>query len=453
MASGSAWSDVKLREQLSLGFGLFAATLLVAVLVPLGLLLSREHLDSLRMEVTHTGEAAARAWHREGLGALPSRFAPVGKIAVWPLNGSGRPIGPPSQPRAFPDRLGAHEIGAALNGESQSIVRMVHGHQRFYAALPVVAHGDVEGVLWLSAPMRPVTQLNNRTWGVLATVGAIVLVLAVVSGWALARRLSRRLGRLAEAAHDLGDDLSTRLPVRGRDEVAELAAALNEMGSRIQKTLERETEFVAAASHQLRTPLTAIRLRIDELRSIGPDDPLSAEYLEEMADQVIRLERLSIQLLRLLSADGSRAAQSVHVDGAVFAAVQSLEPLARRRGVRINVHSQAADAVVDANAGALEQVLLNLIDNAVKYTRSHVDVDVVAMNGSVQVAVTDDGPGMGPDARTKAFDAFYKGPQAGPGFGLGLAIAKRICDASGAAVTLDDAPGGGTVARVSWATR
>ena len=444
---------VKLREQLSLGFGVFAATLLVAVLFPLGVLLSREHLDSLRMEVLHSGEAAARAWQHEGVASLQSRFAPVGSIAVWPLDGRGEPLSGPSQPEVFPSGSSGSEVISALNGVSQSVVRRIHGEDRLYAALPVVRHGDVDGVVWLSAPLRPVTQLNTRTWEVLGTVGAIVLVLAVVSGWALARRLSRRLGNLADAAHELGDDLSTRLPVRGRDEVAELAVALNEMAARIRATLERQTEFVAAASHQLRTPLTAIRLRIDELKSIGLDDPLSAEYLEEMADQVVRLERLSIQLLGLLSAEGTPTPNSVHVDEAVADAIQSVAPLAHRRGVRIDVRTQAPDARVNAPAGALEQVLLNLIDNAVKYTNSYVAVDVSRDNGAIEITVADDGPGVDAQARTRAFDAFYKGPGAGPGFGLGLAIAKRISDASAAAVTLEDDEAGGTLARVRWPAR
>jgi signal transduction histidine kinase len=326
----------------------------------------------------------------------------------------------------------------------------MNGTNRLYAALPVVVRGDVDGVVWLSAPLHTVMQLNTRTWEVLGTVGAIVLVLAVVSGWALARRLSRRLGNLADAAHRLGDDLSTELPVHGRDEVAELAVALNEMADRIRATLERQTEFVAAASHQLRTPLTAIRLRIDELREIGLDDPLSAEYMDEMADQVVRLERLSIQLLGLLSAERRPTQGPVPVDDAVADAIQSVAPLAHRRGVRIDVRTEESNALVNAPVGALEQVLLNLIDNAVKYTRSYVGVDVSRNNGAVEITVTDDGPGVDSQARARAFDAFYKGPGAGPGFGLGLAIAKRISEASNADVTLEDDAGGGLLARVRW---
>src|SRR5205807_8110281 len=167
-----------------------------------------------------------------------------------------------------------------------------------------------------------------------------------------------------------------------------------------------------------------------------PDDPLSAEYMEEMADQVVRLERLSIQLLGLLSADGKHTQSAVPVDGAVADAIQSVSPLAHRRGVEIDVQSHSPGALVNAPAGALEQVLLNLIDNAVKYTRTRVAVDVLQQNGTVEITVADDGPGMDSEARNRAFDAFYKGSGTGPGFGLGLAIAKRITDASSAAVTL-----------------
>jgi signal transduction histidine kinase len=232
--------------------------------------------------------------------------------------------------------------------------------------------------------------------------------------------------------------------------VAELAVALNDMAARIQATLDRQTEFVAAASHQLRTPLTAIRLRIDELRSIDRDDPLSDEYMEETADQVERLERMSLQLLALLSAGEARTDYAVEVDGVVTDAIQSLAPLARRRGVEIDVHSKAPNTMITAPAGALEQVLLNLIDNAVKYSHKHVAVDISASNGSVEIAVSDDGPGMDHVARVRAFDAFYRGPGTDRGFGLGLAIAKRICDASHAGVTLEDRAEGGTLARVRW---
>jgi signal transduction histidine kinase len=443
---------VKLREQLSLGFGLFAATLLVAVLLPLGLLLSHEHLSSLRTELLRMGRSAAKTWQSDGVDAARSRFAPAGKIAVWTLNGQGVPLGSPTDVDAFPPPRTGGELFSAWNGGVESTARRFGGRQRLYAALPVVSHGDVEGVLWLSVPMRPVQQLNARTWLLLGIVGAIVLVLAVVSGYALARRLSHRLGDLADATHRFGEDLSFRLPMQGRDEVGELAAALNDMATRIQATLDGQTQFVAAASHQLRTPLTAIRLRVDELRSIGLDDPLSGEYLDEMADQVVRLEGLTVQLLRLLSADATVAHDPVSVDAAVDEAVQSVAPLARRRGVHIDVNNDHAGLVAQAPAGALEQVLMNLVDNAVKYSSARVLVDVTPSNGCVGIAVRDDGPGIDGDASVHAFNAFYRGTSNGPGFGLGLAIAKRICEASGAEISLERAPEGGTLARVSWPT-
>jgi signal transduction histidine kinase len=210
-------------------------------------------------------------------------------------------------------------------------------------------------------------------------------------------------------------------------------------------------EFIAAASHQLRTPLTSIRLRLDEVRDLGPGDPVAAEYLDEIDDQIRWLQTMSESLLTLLSGEQQDVRTNVSAAEAVDRVLRRIAAVAEARGIRVNTDVDR-EALVFASEATFEELIFILVDNAIKYAQraGAVQVNVLREEDHCVIDVIDDGPGLSDQALTRAFDPFYRGATSQPGFGLGLTIAKRICDAAGASIALTPGADGGTVARVRW---
>jgi signal transduction histidine kinase len=210
--------------------------------------------------------------------------------------------------------------------------------------------------------------------------------------------------------------------------------------------------FVVEASHQLRTPLTSIRVRLDELNVIGLEDPLAAEYVDELSVEVDRLRRLAERLLTLASVEVARPKQPRDVMAVVREAADRLAQRARLAQVNLQIWPLDEPAVVVAAPGALEESLSNLIDNALKYSPKGGTVTVGVMPGEMvyDIWVEDDGPGIDEDLAERLFEPFYRVASPKPGYGLGLAIVKRICDSEGVQVGLSTRPQGGTRAVMSW---
>jgi signal transduction histidine kinase len=210
--------------------------------------------------------------------------------------------------------------------------------------------------------------------------------------------------------------------------------------------------FVAEASHQLRSPLTSIRVRLDEMNVIGLHDPLAAEYLDELSIEVDRLRRLAERLLTLASTAVVRPREPRDVMAVVREAADRLAQRARLAQVNLEVYPFSGEALVIAGPGALEESLTNLIDNALKYSPrgGTVTIGVSTSEGFHEIWVEDDGPGIDDEMADRLFEPFYRLASHKPGYGLGLAIVKRICDTEGVPVSLTGRPQGGTRALMRW---
>lgn len=231
-----------------------------------------------------------------------------------------------------------------------------------------------------------------------------------------------------------------------------LMHSLKELASLSQDAARAKEAFVVEASHQLRTPLTSIRVRLDEMNVIGLDDPLASEYLDELSVEVDRLRRLAERLLTLASVEVVRPKQPRDVMSVVREAADRLAQRARLAQVNLEIHPLEERAVVVAAPGALEESLSNLIDNALKYSPKGGTVTIgVTPNEMVyEVWVEDDGPGIDEDLAERLFEPFYRVASQKPGYGLGLAIVKRICDSEGVQVSLTGRLQGGTRAIMRW---
>jgi signal transduction histidine kinase len=289
--------------------------------------------------------------------------------------------------------------------------------------------------------------------GVLGFLALGGLILAVAGGWLIARKALRPLQDLTSTARRISaTDLSRRIALDGsRDELYILAETFNHMLDRLEKGFRSQQEFVAAASHDLRTPLTIIKSYADLLRRWGKDDrAVVEESVQAMIKAVGFMERLVNDLLLLARMQARPSFEIMPLSLGVLAEETVQE--ARALSGDINIKLDTVDqAVVAADEYYLRRALWALVDNAVKYNRPGGEVAVsVAVNknkGEASLSVTDTGPGIDAGDLPRIFDRFYCGDPArtqGKGFGLGLSLAKEIVEAHRGRITVDSQPGKGS---------
>lgn len=353
-------------------------------------------------------------------------------------------------PREFRSRP---EIARALSGQVATGERHSRtlGTDLMYVAVPVASGGRVYGAVRATVPTSRVDAQARRYRLVLAGVAAGVLAVVALAGWSIARWVATPLLDLRRSARVVaGGDLTERAADdAGPPEVRELARAFNDMVTRLQQTVGAQEQFVADASHQLRSPLTALRLRIENLQY--EVDEAARDDADAALGEVDRLTRLVNGLLTLARAD-RRAHDRAPRDVAGIARerVDAWRLVAEDQGVELALDASGALRAPLAD-GALEQVLDNLIANALEVAPpgSRVDVAAAEHADGVVVTVADRGPGMDAESRAHAFDRFWSGRPERTGSGLGLAIVKRLVEADGGDVELDENPGGGLRARVT----
>jgi signal transduction histidine kinase len=345
------------------------------------------------------------------------------------------------------------EIEAALRGNYPSGVRRsaTLNTELLYVAVPIASGGRVHGAVRITYPLSTVNARILHYWLLLAAIGATVLAGAALAGVALARFVVRPLRGLEQAAAAVGDGrLDARAPEdSGPPEVRSLAAVFNETVAKLEQLLHSQSEFVADASHELRTPLTALRLRLENLEHATGDD--ARRDLEAALGEVDRLSQTVDGLLALARADaGATPGEQLDVGVLVRERTENWGALADERGVSLVVETNGS-ARARAAPTRLAQVLDNLVANALDHAPagSAVAVAVRPTGAWIELHVRDAGPGLTPAQRARAFDRFWRGPDAAPGgSGLGLAIVRRLVEADDGEVELTDADGGGLEAVV-----
>jgi two-component system, OmpR family, sensor kinase len=284
----------------------------------------------------------------------------------------------------------------------------------------------------------------------------IVATLAALAGIALLGRWVLRVGMaplrdMATTATAIAaGNITQRIEITSNNsEIDEVGSALNRAFDARQRSDERLRQFVADASHELRTPLTSIRGWAQlHLHGMARDPVLVARAMQRIEEESLRMHSTVEELLQLARLDQGRPLDAAPVDLAGLAAhaVADARALAPDRSVTVDVPDEV---FARGDADRLLQVLRNLLDNAVRYTPAGTPVSVAvrALPGAqVELTVTDQGPGMGPDTASKIFERFYRGNETrGPGgSGLGLSIVRSIVEAHGGTVTVQTAPGEGS---------
>jgi two-component system sensor histidine kinase BaeS len=294
----------------------------------------------------------------------------------------------------------------------------------------------------------------------LAAGGATVL--AALVGLLVGRGLTAPLRRLTAAAGQMSSgDLSIRAPVRGRDEIGDLARQFNQMAGRLEASFaalaaERDSlrRFIADASHELRTPVTALKNFNELLQGAAADDTAArAEFLAESQIQLDRLEWITHNLLDLSRLDAGLVAldlDSHDVGDLLKTSVAAFRTLAHEKNVTLSIKEPPSPVQVYCDRARIELVLSNLLDNGLKFTPPGGQVEIGAERAeadgnAVRLWVQDSGPGIPPADRPRIFERFYRGREArGEGSGLGLAIVRSIVQAHRGDVTVESEPGAGS---------
>lgn len=353
-----------------------------------------------------------------------------------------------SEGRIGENYLNRVEIKDALTGDASAGERPSEslGEPLVYAAVPVRVGKDVLGSVRITYPSSEIdAAVSTRVRG-LTIAALITLLTAALIAVLVASTVTRRIRRLRDAAEQIAEgDLDARADVSGGGEIEELAEAFNTMADRVQGVVESQRGFAGDASHQLRTPLTALRLRLDRAAELMDDEEPAVEQVDAARDEIDRLQRLVDGLLVLARAD-NREQQTAPVDIARVAAdrVEAWQPLADERSVTITLDAPGM-AVAHAVASAAEQIVDNYLDNALEAVPEGglIVVAVRGDQGSVVLTVDDSGPGLPAEDRERAFDRFWRGSQDGSGSGLGLAVVASLARAGGGSVALEESPLGG----------
>lgn len=335
------------------------------------------------------------------------------------------------------------EIAQAMAGTVSNGSRFSETLQMklIYVTVPVLSGDEVLGAVRLTYPESVVNAAVNEQVKRLTIVALTTVVLAGIAAYVLTLSVTRQLDALRSATVALAEgDLTSRADEdRGAPQLRSLSSSFNQMATRLDTLLTQQRTFAADASHQLRTPLTALRLRLERARELLATDPVGAE--ERLAAADVEAERLGtlIEGLLLLSRMDADDAEQTVVDLAAVALerVEAWQPLADELGLTLTVDAAGAAPVL-AVASAAEQILDNYIDNAMSASEigGTIQVSVVRGEDHAVMEVRDEGAGMSAEDRGRAFDRFWRAESGSTGTGLGLAIVARLAEASGATVGL-----------------
>lgn len=498
-----------MRRRLILSYVILTLVVLITLEVPLGISFADHQRDEIASKLLRDAFTLANfsaetlaGSDSVDLSLLVNRYTEEtgGRVVIVDAQGAMRADSDPpvAGERSFASRP---EISAALRGEVVSGTRRSStlGAGLFYVAVPAMAGNELEGAVRITYPSDHIDAQIRRYTITLVAVGLVALGASIAIGVLFARWVSRPIENLTTASLRFGTgDLSARAPsTTGPPEVRELAGAFNSTALRLQELISAQEQFVADASHQLRTPLTALRLRLemieDSIESDEGDREQTAIDVTAAREEVQRLSRLVDGLLTLARADrqsDSGTAEQIDLDDFLTERSQAWALIAVDHDVEVvaipsHLHTRATP-------DRLTQVLDNLLANAIEASPPHSRItlsasrpshdsrgssttgdpgdpakvgnrtnqdssnqahraDGVSGNDSkvIEIRVTDQGPGLADEIRDHAFDRFRRvGPSTSElgGTGLGLAIARKLINADGGSIDLIPNPDQGLTA-------
>lgn len=319
-------------------------------------------------------------------------------------------------------------------------------------------HGNTDFYIRVGQSLNDLRTAQRKLLLLLGTIVPLALLLTVAGGWFLAGRALAPVDRLTRAARSITETkLSERVEVPdSADEIQRLAETFNEMLDRLESAFDRQRQFTADASHEIRTPLAIIRNEIDVALRRERTGAEYEETLSRLQAEAVRISRLVEDLLTLARADAGETKIERELLSMVLLTQEvfdQVRPLAEAKGIHASFHAPDQTLFVRGDAMRLKQLFLNLLDNAIKFTRpaGEVSVSLEQHDAEVVIEVKDTGRGIAAEAQPHIFERFYRQSHTADtvaGSGLGLAIAKWIATAHDGRIELESQAGSGSCFRV-----
>lgn len=444
-----------MTRRLVVSYVLVAAFVLLLVELPLGLTYAGRAEDRLLADIERDArvlstlvEERVESGDGESVGTITEQYAERSDARVVVTDAEGRSMVDTSRSDPARDFSTRPEIATALEGSQAAGIRRSDtlDEELAIVAVPISSDGQLTGVVRVSFPTTQMREDVRGNWIRLGVLSILVLLGAASVGWLVSMWAVGPVAALEDGARRLAaGDLGGRAEVRrGPPELRHLAATFNDMAARLETLVGAQRAFVADASHQLRTPLTALRLRIESLETATSESSTDTSQvrgdLVAIDAELDRLGRLVDGLLALARSEASTGTAVLDVASGVVEVTERWRPLAEEHRVELRVEVGEAPLRARVVPGGLDQILDNLLDNALSVAPQGSTIDVEAHDdgSDVVVRVRDHGPGLTAEDRARAADRFWRGRGAEPGgTGLGLAIVSELTSASGGSTRLD----------------
>jgi signal transduction histidine kinase len=454
-----------LRTRIALSYGSLIVTVILLAAVALNFAFRQILIDQAKLRIAKTSEQIAQTIDTPRAITVFEPVAPVttltdrANLDHW--------AGPSSYvqidslrgyPEAKSSNMGPLQLTPQMDfhdGDAHfGIVRLAGGGQLLVLDRLLRSDGDPVAIAEVAEPLDNVQYVLHQARTILfwSAFGGALLVGA--ASFFIAGTAIEPIGRLTRAMAEIGSDqLDRRITMARTDEVGRLASAFNAMLARLEEAFARERQFIADASHELKTPLTVINANAQLLKRWGDDEPaVRSESLDAIITESEQLAGMVSGMLTLAKADSGDKIpkEPLSMHRLVGEVVAHARPRAERKALELCAHLPAGEAVVVGDESLLRQLLNNLIDNAIKFTESgRIDVSLEARGTDVRIDVTDTGIGIETETAERLFDRFFRSDashsRAIEGTGLGLAIVRSIARIHGGSVTAAPRPNGGSI--------
>ena len=455
---------------MQLKFGLSYIAVIAAVLLLLNTypLLVSEDLVFRSKETTMQGSVSVMVYSLAGLDRLNQENV-AAAMAVVEETGLSRVLVTDSAGQVLYDTretLGAvgkytfySEIVQALEGYDAFSCSYRDGAFRSRAASPVLYQNRIIGSVYAYEYDTEQAELLEGLQSNLLKLSAGIAAAVVLLSFILSRMLTRKISALLTGIRKVREGAyEHRTHIPGRDEIAQIGEEFNSLTDRLQTTETLRRRFVSDASHELKTPLAAIRLLTDSiLQTDNMDMETVRDFVTDIGSEAERLSRITEDLLRLTRLDSNQVdpPEVVEVASVLEQVMRMMSLLAQEKGTELTCQT-GGDCRVLATKGEVHQVIYNLTDNAVKYSGSHgsVRVELRRDGNDVVLTVADNGPGIPEEDLPRVFERFYRvdkaRSRAAGGTGLGLSIVQDTVTKRGGTVSAANRPEGGAVFTVRW---
>ncbi len=319
-----------------------------------------------------------------------------------------------------------------VNNKNISSYHLRNNEMVIEAAVPIVKDQKTIGSVWVSASGEDIDEIVNRVTFSILIFGAVVTVFVFLLGVFIATLLTKPIIKLTTFIKDMPKDKLQKCDLTSKDEVGDLVQAFNELIERVDELEEKRRAFVSDASHELKTPLSIIKLLSDSLiQTPNPDPKFVRDFLGDIGAEVERLTRIVQRLLDLTKMDQTSQLKidMVSIGEIVTEVFEKLEPLAESKEISFTLTKPEEDVLVPVDRDSITEAIYNITDNSIKYTENSGAVKMELMRdlGNILIRITDTGIGIPKDEIQKIFDRFYRVDKARArdtgGTGLGLSIA------------------------------